>query len=1042
MKHERRFTFQNVRLRLKVIAAQVYRRYQPLPPFDYLPLAEPGDPAPLGASGEWEKLRPPTYWSAWREEFFLRTSFSVPEGWRGPLALVLPLENPRDFNHPEAMVYLDGERLAACDRQHHELRLPESVGTGRDYKLELRGWTGIGHWLHNTPGSRPLLPVCALVELDEPTQALLDTARLALHMAEALGPNDPARGGLLNALVEHLKKLDTREPVSEAFYDDVPAVLASLKEAIGACGAPLEVDLVAVGHAHIDVAWLWPLAQTRRKAARSFANALSLMRQHPGFHFSQSQPQLYRYIEEDEPTMFAEIKERVLEGRWEVLGTAWVEMDCNLTGAESLVRQFLLGRRYFQTHFGGATPVLWLPDCFGFPASLPQLIRGAGLEGFVTSKLSWNQYNKFPYDSFRWRGLDGTEVLSHFITTPELSEMVGAKATYNGDLSPQQVLGTWREYQQKAENRTLLTAYGYGDGGGGPTREMAAAAEELASYPSAPRVKMGTVKTFMERLAKSADALPAWAGELYLEYHRGTYTSQALTKRLNREAEGALHEAEFLAAYASLFGDAYPKDALDKAWETLLLQQFHDILPGSSIGEVYRDSEEDFGRVFALVEEVRLGAFRGLAKHLGGDVVAVNSTPFGGLRLGKLVGRLEPAQSLSLEGRTLPTQTVADGTLVLLNLAPYSLQGLQLREKTSPAPEPEQPARVRLEGGGATLENAYVRARFDKNGELTSLYDKAAEREMLAGPGNRLQVFEDRAYPFDAWDVEPYYDDRAWFFEPATIFRVSEEGPLRATLELERPYRESSLSQRVSLSFCSARLDFETVVDWREEHQLLKVAFPVDILSSAASYHVQWGVVERPTHANTSWDWARFEAPAHHWADLSGGESGVSLLSNCKYGYDVHGNTLRLTLIKSAAHPDPHADRGEHRFTYSLLSHKGDWRGATQREGYWLNAPLRLEPLGGTGTELELSPLVSCEAAGVIVETVKAAEDGRGWVVRLFESRGSHVRGALRCGFALQEAWRCTLLEDDEARLEPLKNELALDLRPYQILTLRLLGGF
>ncbi|MEM7736041.1 MAG: glycoside hydrolase family 38 C-terminal domain-containing protein [Deinococcota bacterium] len=1041
MKHEQRLTLRNLRLKLNLIQDRIYCQKQVVEQFGYQPLAGPDADMPT-EDANWQTLTPPCYWADWQTDVALRTRFNLPVTWGHPVAFVMPFDNPKDFNHPEAMVYLDGQRLAACDRQHHEVRLPDRVLDGREHVLELRGWTGLGDWKGVRPGSLPLLPRCAFAIIDEPTQQLVDVARLALELATNLTDDTPVKDLLLNAVLDNLNQLDTREPICDCFYADVVQVLPQLQEAIQACGPSLNAELIAIGHAHIDVAWLWTVAQTRRKAARSFSNALALMAQHPSFHFSQSQPQLYQYVQEDDPELFEQLKTRIDEGRWEVLSTAWVEMDCNLTGAEALIRQFILGEKYIRENLGEATKVMWLPDCFGFPASLPQVFKGVGMTAFITSKLSWNQYNDFPYDSFWWQGIDGSRMLSHFISTPEVSPLIGPKATYNGILDAQQTLGTWRAYKQKAENQVLLTAYGYGDGGGGPTRDMVTNAEQLANYPASPKVSMDTVKTFVEKLVPNAANFPTWQGELYFELHRGTYTSQARMKRNTRKAEQALHELEFLASYASLHGASYPHEHLTKIWQRICLQHFHDILPGSSIAQVYRDSEADFAYIFTEVEELRQRATNQLMQHVEADVVIINSSPFDRTQVVEVAISSDEVL-VDGDGNMLMQQPLinSSGQLVLVNLPAYSLSSFSRARLSSETPKLTESVQVRVEGDIYILENTLICANINALGEVTSLFDKRLNCEMLSATGNHFQVFEDRSEPFDAWDINIYYEDRHWTFANEAQVSVLEQGPLRASLHVRRQYRNSSLEQVISLDVGSSRLDFATKVDWHEQHQLLKVAFPTTLQSPEATYHIQWGTVARPTHRNTSWDMARFEVPAHYWADLSQADAGISLLNDCKYGYDVLASTLRLTLIKSATHPDPDADQGMHVFTYSLLSHEGDWRTCTQPHGYQLNHPVRVMNHSAelvNANAQSLPPLIQVDAANIIVETIKQAEDGRGLIVRLYDGHGITSKVTLKSAFELVEVSRCDMLENIQETLAHDAHSIVLGINPYEIVTLRL----
>jgi len=782
---------------------------------------------------------------------------------------------------------------------------------------------------------------------------------------------------------------------------------------------------------------------------------LRLMEQFPEFCFSQSQPQLYDFARQDDDALFETIKQRVREGRWETLGGMWVEADCNITGSESLARQFLLGRAFFREHFGAdaESPVLWLPDVFGYAWNLPQLIKQAGLEYFFTIKLGWNQHNRLPYDSFWWQGLDGTRVLTHFSTSPELGS--AHASTYNAAVFPEQVLGTWNNFQQKDWGRPgvtppLLMSFGYGDGGGGPTREMLENIREMGDFPATPRVRCGTVGEFFRALdAEVGERLPTWNGELYLENHRGTYTTQSRNKRANRKSEFLLHDAEFLAALVSVLdaGYAYPHAELRRAWELVCLNQFHDIIPGSSIGAVYVESLEQYAEVREIGEKVRAEALAAVAQFLDSDVLLVNPTSFE--RSDPALWNNAGAENKSLQradGSLVPAQLVEGGMLLDVGeLPPFSVTPLCFASASNPT-DPT----ANLTATPTLLENDYLRVELDAAGDVVRIYDKLNGRDVLP-PGaiaNQWQAFEDRPLNPDAWDIDIFYDDKLWLAEPAEAVEVVESGPLRATLQVQRRILNSTYEQRISLLHNSPRLDFDTVIQWRERHILLKVAFPVDVLSPMATHEVQWGNVQRPTHRNTSWDWARFETCAQKWVDLSEGGYGVSLLNDCKYGHDVQGNVMRLSLLRGTTNPDPHADQGEHRFAYSLLPHAGGWNELTVAEAYALNDSLiawtnDAMPQGhNTHHEVSVAnPLsfVRASAPNVVIETIKQAEDGQGIIVRLYESQRRRGNFFLTTGFPLAGAWRTNLLEENQECLTPTGNRLTLPIKPYQILTLRLM---
>jgi alpha-mannosidase len=499
---------------------------------------------------------------------------------------------------------------------------------------------------------------CAVVQIHQPTRDFIALARVALETTQVLEESNPARYELLTALNEAFIALDTRDPLdSDHFYQSVEPATQVLKTCIENSAPPLDVVVHATGHAHIDVAWLWTLGQTRRKAERTFQNVIRLMEQFPDYHFTQSQPQVYQFIKEDQPELFESIKQRIAEGRWEPIGGMWVEADCNLSGAESLARQFLLGRNFFREHFGrdAESPVLWLPDVFGYAWALPQLIQQAGLKYFMTIKIGWSQYNRLPYDTFLWQGIDGTQIITHFITVPDQGAFA---STYNAMADAREALGTWKNFQQKELHKDLLMAYGFGDGGGGPTREMLENIEVMKGFPALPQVRQSSTKAFFEAIAPLAESrmMPVWNGELYLEYHRGTYTTQARSKRANRKSEFLLHDTEFIAALASLQANyEYPTQKLNEAWRTVCLNQFHDIIPGSSIGPVYEESQQQYAELTKNVTQLRDEALETLTQRLDGDVLLVNATSFPQPGLVFLPGD-SPWQRFTRDGEPVPVQ--------------------------------------------------------------------------------------------------------------------------------------------------------------------------------------------------------------------------------------------------------------------------------------------------------------------------------------------------------------------------------------------------
>ena len=651
------------------------------------------------------------------------------------------------------------------------------------------------------------------------------------------------------------------------------------------------------------------------------------------FPFTQSQPQLYDYVRSDYPDLFESIKKRVAEGRWEPIGGMWVEADCNITGAEALVRQFVLGRTFFREQFGVDSPVLWLPDVFGYAWQLPQLIKSAGLEFFFTTKISWNLYNRLPYDSFWWQGLDGTRVLTHFSPTPSTDDVHWN--TYNALAWPADVFGTWKNYLHSdaaaaGETAPVLMSYGWGDGGGGPTREMVENLAVMADFPGTPRVARGRAVDFFEDLDRRCGTrLPTWNGELYLEYHQGTYTTHGDVKRANRRCEIALHDAELLAAWATVAAATdYPAERLDEAWKLLCLNQFHDILPGSSIAEVYVDAAKDHARIASIAAQIIDDAVAALSPlwQAGTRHVAINPTAFGGRLRATIPTSLTSGTTYVdvRSGSELAQQAIEGGTLVEIEADAFGVVEIGERQTDapmhegarSPSPDAQERPSAPVSSGRAppttascwrTRSCASNCPRAERSpGSLTRSIDREVVRP--GRPANVFQAFEDRPIEFDAWNIDLFISDRQWSAGPGEGATIIEDGPVRASIEFRRRLGASTIAQRVRLCRNDRRIDFATSVDWQERHTMLKVAFPVGVLAQVATYEIQWGNVARSTHTNSSWDWAQHETCAHKWVDLSEGDYGVSLLNDCKYGHDIKADVLRLTLLRSTTSPD--AGRG------------------------------------------------------------------------------------------------------------------------------------
>jgi alpha-mannosidase len=1038
------FTLEKIARQLPELRQAIYREIHPIRMLKYYPGDCPGASEAAFDDSGWDDFRIGDEWGGYDRLAWFRARVPIPTHLRGQKLALRFVPGPRDGGEStaECLLFVNGVQLQAIDVWHEQAWLPPELLQEEHIVVALRAWSGV---LGVPPRRR--FRLAELVCIDDGAEAFYFLAA-GLHKAiQALEPNDLRRVKMLEALNGAFLHIDFTRPGSDSFYGSLVEAARRLGAKVETWAAQPEVKPVvkAVGHAHIDLAWLWRLTHSRDKAVRTFTTALHLMRQYAEFRFMHSTPQLYKFLERDDPQLFDRIRQKIASGEWEITGGMWVESDTNVPSGESLVRQFLLGRRYIRERFGLETSLLWLPDVFGYSAALPQIAARSGIKYFLTTKISWNQFNRFPYDTFRWRGIDGTELLTHFVTTPGGDSWL---YTYNGPLEPADVKGLWDQYQQKDVNSELLHLFGWGDGGGGPTQEMLETARLLRNLPGLPRVEMEAAEPYFARLAErlANQSLPVWDGELYLEYHRGTYTSQAWNKRANRLAEVLYHNAEWLSTLARLLaGQAYPADELHQGWERLLLNQFHDILPGSSIREVYEDCREDYAMITGIgrlaVEQARNCLQAGVAASEDGLIIYNGlSWPRAGMVSVPLSPEIEGLALAGDRGEPLAIQAVrAAGDLhVLLETPEIPALGYRTVSWVPAAPD----AGRRLAVSTEQLENEIFRIRLDELGRITSLLDKRHAREALARGtrANVFQAFEDKPMAFDAWDIDIYYQEKMREVDDLIEAVVEESGPLRGVVRLVWRYLDSVITQRVSIYTGSPRIDFRTDVDWHQQQTLLKVAFPVNVRATRATYDIQFGSVERPTHWNTSWDHARFEAVGHKWVDLSEGNYGVALLNDCKYGHDVRDNVLRLTLIKSAIKPDPQADQGRHTFTYSLLPHAGDWRASVPREAYALNHPLladrvRANPGGSLPAAYQF---VTIDSFHVVVETVKKAEDNEAWIVRLYECQQSRNNCVtLTFGQKIRDAVECNLVEEDPQPVSRSGNTLSFPIAPFEIKTFK-----
>ncbi|GAA4424563.1 glycoside hydrolase family 38 C-terminal domain-containing protein [Georgenia halophila] len=829
----------------------------------------------------------------------------------------------------------------------------------------------------------------AVVE-DEVHALVLDIQ--VLHgLAQELADNDPRRHQIRRALELMLDELDVQDVVAGA-----ASARARLAPALASPAAPSAHRIATVGHAHIDSAWLWPVRETIRKCARTFTNVTTLAEEYPELVFACSSAQQYAWMREHHPAVYRRITDKVASGQFLPVGGMWVESDTNMPGAEATVRQFTYGKRFFAEEFGVEPEEVWLPDSFGYSGALPQLARLAGFRWFLSQKMSWNQTNPFPHHTFWWEGIDGTRIFTHFPPAD----------TYSSKLSADELARGVDNFTEHGRATRSLLPFGYGDGGGGPTREMLEVAKRVADLEGSPKVAIQTPAAFFTAAQEEYPDAPVWSGEMYLEFHRGTYTSQHEMKRGNRRTEHLLREAELWAATAAVAGATdYPYAELDSLWQEALLLQFHDILPGSSIAWVHGEARETYGRLAERLERIVDTALDALAG--GGE---------------------QP---------------------LVFNAAPHERDGVPALGAAVPTAPADQ-VEAREDAAGVLLDNGLVRVRVGADGTVTSVRDLVADREVLAGPANVLQLHPDTPNRFDAWDIDEFYRNRSRNLIDVTELSLDTTDPYRPVVRAHRVDKSSAYSQSIALAAGQRQVEFTTEVDWHEREALLKVAFPLDVHAERSTSEIQFGHLHRPTHTNTSWDAAKFEICAHRWVHVAEPGYGAALVNDSTYGHDVTRpgpgeasgagpTTVRLSLLRGPRYPDPDTDEGRHRLGYALVV--GAQIDDAVRAGYRANLPARRRTGAGP-----VEPLVRVSSPAV-VEAVKLADDRSGdVVVRLYESLGSRGTVHLTASFAYQRAWVCDLLEREDAEIaalaplsaEPGAGTMELALRPFQVVTLRL----
>ncbi|MGN9818099.1 alpha-mannosidase [Streptomyces sp. SD11] len=964
----------------------------------------PGEPVPVeeGLAATPSPVAVGDRWGApWGTSWF-RVTGTVPEEWAGKTVEAL-LDLGFDENMPgfqcEGLVYRpDGTPVKGLNPRNQWVRIGAPVSGGEEVRLHIEAAsnpvildyhpflpTQLGD--KETAGSEPQYKLARmdLAVLDETVwQLVIDLEVLGELMAE-LPVESARRWDILRAVEKALDAVDLQNVGATA-----AAARAQLEAVLAAPAVPSAHRISAVGHAHIDSAWLWPLRETVRKVARTTSNMTALLEDEPDFVFAMSQAQQWAWVKEHRPEVWTRVKKAVADGRFVPTGGMWVESDTNMPGSEAMARQFVHGKRFFIDEFGVDNDEAWLPDTFGFAAGLPQIIKAAGSKWLLTQKISWSQTNKFPHHTFQWEGIDGTRIFTHF---PPVD-------TYNCSMKGSEIAHAANNFKDKGVARHSLAPTGWGDGGGGTTREMVAKAARLRDLEGSATVVWEAPEKFFEKAEAEYPNAPVWVGELYLELHRATLTSQAKTKQGNRRSEHLLREAELWAATAAVRTKfAYPHEELDRLWKTVLLHQFHDILPGSSIAWVHREARKTYEAV---------------AEELNGIIDAAQ-------------------RALAGEGTT----TLA------FNSAPHTRDGVPAGGARTPAVGGECTLVPRTDGG-FVLDNGCLRIEIDERGLVVSAFDLAADRETLA-PGeaaNLLQIHPDFPNMWDAWDVDEFYRNTVTDLVEADEVAPGDDG---VSVRIVRSFGASKVTQVLSLAPGEWRLDIATEVDWHETEKFLKMAFPLDVHAERYASETQFGHFFRPTHTNTSWEAAKFEACNHRFVHMEEPGWGVAVVNDSTYGHDVTRavredggttTTVRVSLLRAPRFPDPETDQGVHRFRHALVP--GAAIGDAVREGWRINLPQR-KVAGGAS---EVAPLVTVAQDAVVVTALKLADDGSGdVVVRFHESRGGRSQATLTAGFDVESVTVTDLLERPlpaAAGPERDGNRLTLKLRPFELVTLRL----
>ena len=987
----------------------------------------------------WKKITTPAPWGKEWTCFWFRAVYTAPSGGIPLFLSVTP--------NADSLAFIDGGPAGAFNIFHNKIRIEAD---GREHILHVEAYSGHPYGgcgpfegesiIVNLGKTLPAFPNSfgggCLLERIPAVHSLFYDIRALYETSKILDSNSLRKAHILKGISEAICGISLS---AEGETLEMQAVAAAmlLRPLLALKNSPTCPVIHLVGHAHIDHAWLWHIGETERKAARTYANMTRFIKEYPEFIFIQSQPCQLEIVKKEYPDVFAAVKEAYKSGNWEPNGGMWVEADCNIPSGESLVRQFLVGKKVNRELLDYEADTLWLPDVFGYSAALPQIMAGCRIRYFVTSKISWNDTTRFPYETFIWRGIDGTGIKTHFII-----------GTYNVRVAPDQLAGMWNQVQHKEIQSACIVSAGEGDGGGGTLRADLEMARRLCDLEGAPRAGWKKVSDALADIFGNNVSFPEWRGELYLELHRGTYTTQSRIKRNNRRLEFALRNAEFLCAVAALDCKAgYPHDILLDCWKQTLTCQFHDIIPGSSIGRVYAEAEADSMKMLALLKEISDTAQKHLTSQTGQmktkSVILFNDLSWErGDEVYVPADQLEDVTALQgADGTIYPLQsfTGIDGNTYKIAAPKIPSLGWACFTPVPPGAHYRSP----FTWQNNILQTPFYKITFDPAGRITGLTDRSHDREYVAQGGafNAIISAEDVPVFWDAWDIDADWTRHIDQETRLVSTEVAANGQL--CFRLRRVYEIGAASRLVQDMVCYAnnpRIDFETKVSWHEKWRLLKVQFDTNISAAVVRCEIQYGHIFRNTHRNLMEDRAKFEICAHKWISLEEEECGIALLNDCKYGHDVENGIMRLSLLRSPIAPDPGADRGEHRFTYSILPFSGHFaESGVIRSAYELNSPVSAMISGSAVSGSEEQSLCSIDGNAVIIESIKMPEDhSKGeLVLRLYESLGGRCRATLHFTRELHSAAQTDMLEENPSNLPVKGKNLSLDFKPFEIRTIR-----